>query len=56
MATLGLMTTLAGFANFLNGSSIGSTMMIIGLTIFIIMLAGWFTLQATESEAGMYNA
>ena len=55
MATFGLATLLTGFANYLNGSSIGSPMMIIGFTIFIIMLAGWFTLQATESETGLYN-
>ena len=55
MATAGLMTLLAGFANYLNGSSVGTTMMVIGFAIFIVMLAGWFTLQATESESGMYN-
>jgi len=55
IGTVGLMTTLAGFANYLNGSAGGSTFMIIGLAIFIMMLAGWFSLQATESESGMYN-
>ncbi len=55
IGTAGLMTMLAGFANYLNGSSIGPTMMVLGLTIFIVMLAGWFTLQAGESESGMYN-
>ncbi len=55
IGTLGLMVTLAGFANYLNGSSIGPAMMIAGLTLFIVMLAGWFTLQAGESESGMYN-
>ncbi|KJV07922.1 cytochrome c oxidase subunit 3 [Methylocucumis oryzae] len=55
LATIGLTTLLAGFANYLNGSTIGSTMMIIGLAIFIVMLTGWFTLQATESESGMYS-
>lgn len=55
LATAGLATTLAGFANYLNGSTIGSTLMIVGLMIFLAMLAGWFTLQATESESGMYN-
>jgi cytochrome c oxidase subunit 3 len=49
------MTMLAGFANYLNGSSIGPALMIIGLVVFIIMLVGWFTLQAHESESGMYN-
>lgn len=29
--------------------------MIAGLAILVVMLAGWFTLQATESESGMYN-
>ncbi|MCD2451765.1 cytochrome c oxidase subunit 3 [Methylicorpusculum oleiharenae] len=55
IGTGGLMLTLAGFANFLNGSSIGSTMMIMGFMTFIVMLAGWFSLQATESESGMYS-
>jgi cytochrome c oxidase subunit 3 len=55
IGTAGLMMTLAGFANYLNHSSIGSPMMIAGLVVFIVMLAGWFTLQATESESGMYN-
>jgi cytochrome c oxidase subunit 3 len=56
IGTAGLVTMLAGFANYLNGSSIGPTLMVLGLVIFIIMLAGWFSLQATESESGMYNA
>ncbi len=55
MATAGLATMLAGFANYLNGSSIGSIMMLAGFAIFIVMVAGWFTLQANESESGMYN-
>jgi cytochrome c oxidase subunit 3 len=55
MATAGLLTTLVGFANYLNGSSIGSPLMMLGFAIFIVMVAGWFTLQSTESESGMYN-
>ncbi len=55
IGTAGLMIMLAGFANHLNGNAVGSTMMVIGLAIFIVMLAGWFTLQANESEAGIYN-
>jgi len=54
-ATMGLLTSLVGFANYLNGNAAGSTFMLIGLGIFILMLAGWFTMQATESETGMYN-
>ena len=55
IGTAGLVTMLAGFANYLNGSSIGPTLMVLGLVIFIVMLAGWFTLQAGESESGMYS-
>ncbi len=54
-ATAGLLTLLVGFANYLNGNAAGSTFMLLGLAIFIVMLAGWFTLQANESETGMYN-
>lgn len=55
VATMGLAVMLAGFANLLNGNSIGSTFMVLGLSIFIAMLGGWFTLQSIESESGMYN-
>ncbi len=55
IGTAGLMIMLAGFANHLNGSSIGPTMMVMGLVLFILMLTGWFALQAGESESGMYN-
>ncbi len=55
LVTVGLMIMLAGFANHLNGSSIGSGMMLTGFSIFILMLGAWFALQATESESGMYN-
>ena len=55
IGTAGLVTMLAGFANYLNGYAIGSTFMVLGLMIFIVMLAGWFTLQSGESESGMYN-
>ncbi|MFM8341697.1 MAG: cytochrome c oxidase subunit 3 [Methylomonas sp.] len=55
LATGGLMIMLAGFANYLNGSSIGSGMMLTGFSVFILMLGAWFSLQATESESGMYN-
>lgn len=55
MVIIGLLLMLVGFANHLNGSSTGSTLMILGLIVFLLMLAGWFTLQAVESESGMYN-
>jgi cytochrome c oxidase subunit 3 len=55
LATAGIMLMLAGFANHLNGSSIGSGMMLTGFVVFIAMIGAWFALQATESEAGTYN-
>jgi cytochrome c oxidase subunit 3 len=55
IGTAGLVITLAGFANLLNGSALGSPMMVAGLTAFIVMLGGWFSMQAMESETGMYN-
>lgn len=55
VATAGLAVSLAGFANYLNGHAVGFTFMLLGLAIFIVMLAGWFTMQANESETGMYS-
>ena len=55
MATAGLMLMLAGFANYLNGSSVGPGMMLVGFLGFLVMLGLWFALQSTESESGMYN-
>ncbi|MCK5478895.1 MAG: cytochrome c oxidase subunit 3 [Methylococcales bacterium] len=55
IGTGGLLTIFVGFANYLNGYAIGGTFMVLGLMIFIVMLAGWFTLQSGESESGMYN-
>jgi cytochrome c oxidase subunit 3 len=46
---------LAGFANYLNGSSGGVTFMLLGLVVFIVMSGFWFALQSVESETGMYN-
>ncbi|MEN8259836.1 MAG: cytochrome c oxidase subunit 3 [Pseudomonadota bacterium] len=55
IGTLGLVIMLAGFANLLNGASIGKTMMLIGFAAFVTMLVGWFMLQSVESETGTYN-
>jgi cytochrome c oxidase subunit 3 len=55
VGTGGLVILFAGFANYLNGNPIGGWFMLLGLAVFIVMLAAWFTLQATESESGMLN-
>ena len=53
--SIGLSTLLAGFANYLNGASYGSTMMIVGLGVLITMLFGWFATVINESESGVFN-
>jgi len=53
--SIGLSTLLAGFANFLNGASYGSTMMIVGAGVLITMLFGWFGTVIAESESGIFN-
>ena len=53
--SIGLSTLLAGFANYLNGASYGSTMMIVGLGVLITMLFGWFSTVINESESGIFN-
>ncbi|HUL13565.1 MAG TPA: cytochrome c oxidase subunit 3 [Methylococcaceae bacterium] len=55
VGSIGLTTLLAGFANHLNGASIGSTMMLVGAVIMVIMLFGWFSTVVAESESGTYN-
>ena len=55
IGTVGLAIMLAGFANVLNGSSVGKPMMVMGLVAVIVMMAGWFSMQAAESESGMYS-
>lgn len=55
VGTAGLMILLAGFANLLNDSPLGTPMMFIGLATVIVMMVGWFTMQAVESESGMYS-
>jgi cytochrome c oxidase subunit 3 len=53
--SVGLFTLLAGFSTFLNGSSSGSTIMIIGAIIVIFVVFGWFGTVIRESESGTYN-
>ena len=53
--SIGLTTLLAGFANKLNGSSVGGMFMIIGAIILVVMLFGWFGTVIRESVSGLYN-
>jgi len=56
IGSIGLFAMLQGFANYLNGSGIGSTVMLIGFAILLYMVFGWFRTVINESEAGTYNA
>lgn len=55
VGSIGLTTLLAGFANFVNGSSAGSPMMILGAIIMVAMLFGWFGTVVSESVGGAFN-
>jgi len=55
IGSIGLFVMLQGFGNYLNGSGIGSTVMLVGFLILIVMVFGWFRTVINESEAGMYN-
>ena len=55
IGSIGLFVMLQGFANFLNGSDVGSTVMLAGFAILLFMVFGWFRTVINESEAGTYN-
>lgn len=55
IGTVGLISLTAGAANMMNGNGIGSTLMIGGTVITLIMLFGWFGTVIKENEKGMYN-
>jgi cytochrome c oxidase subunit 3 len=53
--SIGLFMLLAGFSNLLNGSSMGSTMMLVGAGILAYMFFGWFREVIVESVTGTYG-
>ncbi len=53
IGSIGLTTTVVGFARFLHGSEM--TVMFVGIAILIFMLYGWFGQVIDESMAGLYN-
>ncbi|MGK0169056.1 MAG: cytochrome c oxidase subunit 3 [Gammaproteobacteria bacterium] len=55
LGSIGLTSLVAGFAAYLNGSSSGTTFMVIGAAIVIFMMFGWFGTVVGESQRGMYN-
>jgi cytochrome c oxidase subunit 3 len=55
VGSIGLTVLLAGFANYLNGETIGSSLMLTGAVIVVFMLFGWFGTVVHESMSGYYN-
>jgi cytochrome c oxidase subunit 3 len=55
LSTISLMVLFIGFANYMNGYSIGMILMLSGLSLLLIMTYGWFSNVITESESGIYN-
>ena len=53
IGSIGLTTTVVGFARFLHGSEM--TMMFLGFAIIIFMMYGWFGQVIDESMAGLYS-
>jgi cytochrome c oxidase subunit 3 len=55
IGSIGVTTLLAGFAAMLNGADAGSTTMIVGFVVLLVMMFGWFGTVIGESERGTYN-
>ena len=55
LSTISLMVLFIGFANYMNGYSTGVILMLLGLSLLLIMVYGWFSNVITESESGIYN-
>jgi len=56
VGSVGLTTTVVGFASFLNGAGYGMPIMLAGLAITVFMMFGWFGTVIRESESHLYNS
>jgi cytochrome c oxidase subunit 3 len=55
IGTVGLFVTVIGAANLLNGADTGTTIMLVGGVLVLIMVFGWFGSVIHESVSGLYN-
>jgi cytochrome c oxidase subunit 3 len=55
VGAVGLLLTVVGVSNWLNGSNPAYWVFVAGLLVMIFMLIGWFGNVIKESEAGVYN-
>ncbi len=56
VGSIGLLFTMVGVSTWLNGSSPAFWLFMLGVTIVVVMLFGWFANVIAESESGVYNA
>lgn len=55
IGSIGLFSIFVGTGNFLHGSDIGPTLMLVGFAILLFMVFGWFRTVINESQQGLYN-
>jgi cytochrome c oxidase subunit III len=55
LGSIGVATMMVGGATWLNGEDYGSTVLMVGAAITLIMMFGWFGTVINESESGVYN-
>ena len=55
VGAVGLLLTVVGVSNWLNGSDPAYWVFVAGLLVIVFMLIGWFGDVIKESESGIYN-
>lgn len=55
VGSVGLLLMMVGVSVWLNGSQPGFYVMLAGLGVMFVMLAGWFSTVIAESQGGLYN-
>ena len=55
VGSLGLLFTMVGTANWLNGADVGMFVMLFGVGTVVYMVFGWFATVIHESLGGSYN-
>ncbi len=56
VGSVGLLLLMVGVSSWLNGADLGFWVMLSGVAVMFIMLAGWFGTVIAESQSGKYNA
>ncbi|MEX2257244.1 MAG: cytochrome c oxidase subunit 3 [Woeseia sp.] len=55
VGSVGLLLLMVGVSSWLNGADLGFWVMLSGVAVMFIMLAGWFGTVIAESQGGKYN-